>query len=164
MQKLSIKERREQFIFLLLLSVVSIGLLGFVLFSNSAALGGAEVKRKLAKKMKEEAQFEAVAEETKPTIDSTFKKIMQYDPAVQAMFLEADIQNAIGAIRAAYQRRAYDNRYKCFWQQARFFEILFSDKKELRGNYKDIDNYNKSLDDCKLSRRGLQDAIMHRGK
>lgn len=163
MQKLSLKERREQFVFLLLLAVVSTGLLSFIVF-NGGHYSSADIKQKLAKKIKEEAQFEAVAEETKPTIDSTFKKIIQYDPSVQALFLESDIQNAIGAIRAAYQRRAYDSRYKCFLQQASFFEIMFTDRKELRGNYKDIENYNKSLDDCKLSRTALLDAIMKRNR
>ncbi|RFM25608.1 hypothetical protein DXN05_24285 [Deminuibacter soli] len=136
-------------------------MLSFIVFGSGYNSGG-DVKQKLAKKIKEEAQFETVAEETKPTIDSTFKKIIQYDPSVQALFLESDIQNAIAAIKAAYQRRAYDNRYKCFLQQARFFEMMFSDRKELRGNYKDIENYNKSLEDCKVYRTGLQQAIMQR--
>ncbi len=162
MNKLSLKERREQFIFLLLLALLSTGLLGWVIFNDNEYDVGA-VKKKLAQKIKDESQFEQVAAEMKPTIDTTYKKIVQYDPSVQALFLETDVQNAIGAIRAAYQRRAYDNRYKCFQQEARFFEIMFTDRKELRGNIRDIDNYNKALTDCSQTRAGLQGAVMNRG-
>jgi hypothetical protein len=162
-QKLSLKERREQFIFLLLLALLSTGLLGWVIFNDNDYDAGA-VKKKLSQKIRDESQFEQVAAEMQPAIDSTYKKIVQYDPSVQALFLETDVQNAIGAIRAAYQRRVYDSRYKCFQQQARFFEIMFTDRKELRGNIRDIDNYNKSLTDCSQTRADLQTAVLSRGR
>ncbi|TDW96804.1 type VI secretion system TssO [Dinghuibacter silviterrae] len=161
--RLSVKERREKFVLLLLLTLAVGGLFGWVLFSGYGTDTSA-LKAKLTQRIREEELFRAALGEARPAVDSVYRKIQQYDPGVQAVFLESDIRNQVGAINALYQRRAYDPRYKCFWQQAQFLEMLFNDRKELRGNYKDMETLGQSLDDCKLSRRGLQEALMNQGR
>lgn len=163
MAHLSIKERQEQFIFLLILTILTVSLLSWLLFGARDLRTGA-MKEKLAQRMLEEQQFAGVVEEVQPTVDSTYKRIMEFDPAVTALFLESDILNAIGSIRAAYQRKAHDLKYKTFSQEAQLLEILFYDKKELRGNYRNIRKLEQDLDQCKLSQRGLQEAILNRGR
>ncbi|MBV8252575.1 MAG: hypothetical protein JO154_08205 [Chitinophaga sp.] len=163
MAHLSIKERQEQFVFLLLLSLFTIVLLAWLLFSGSD-VGNSAMKDKLAQKITSEKQFESVAAEMRPAVDSTYKKIMDFDPSVQALFLESDILNAIGSIKAAYQRKSYDVRYKAFLQEAQLLEVMFYDKKELRGNYRNIEKLNSDLDRCKLSKRGIQEAIINQSR
>lgn len=163
MAHLSIKERQEQFTFLLILSLFTIALLAWLLFSGSDLSAGA-LKEKLAQKITDEKQFENMVSEVRPAVDSTYKKIMDFDPSVQALFLESDILNAIASIKAAYQRKSYDGKYKSFLQEAQLLEILFYDKKELRGNYRNIDKLNSDLDRCKLSKRGLQEAIINHNR
>jgi hypothetical protein len=161
--RLSVKERREKFVLLLLLTLAVGGLFGWVLFSGYGADTTA-LKARLTQRIREEELFRAALDEARPAVDTVYRKIQQYDPGVQAVFLESDIRNQVSAIDALYQRRAYDPRYKCFWQQAQFLDMLFNDRKELRGNYKDMETLNQSLDDCKLSRRGLQEALMNQGR
>jgi hypothetical protein len=163
MAHLSIKERQERFVFLLVLSIFTIALLSWLLFSGSD-VGSSAMKAKLAQKITEEKQFEAAAAEMRPAVDSTYKKIMDFDPSVQALFLESDILNAIASIKAAYQRKPYDTRYKAFLQEAQLLEVLFYDKKELRGNYRNIEKLNSDLDRCKLSKRGIQEAIINQNR
>lgn len=163
MAHLSIKERQEQFIFLLILTIVTVTLLSWLLFGTRDLRTGA-MKEKLAQRMLEEQQFSRIVEEVQPTVDSTYKRIMDFDPAVTALFLESDILNAIGSVRAAYQRKAHDLKYKTFNQEAQLLEILFYDKKELRGNYRNIRKLEEDLDQCKLSQRGIQEAILNRGR
>ncbi|WP_167021547.1 type VI secretion system TssO [Chitinophaga sp. Cy-1792] len=163
MAHLSIKERQEQFIFLLVLSLFTIGLLTWLLFSGSD-VGNSAMKDKLAQKITAEKQFESVAAEMRPAVDSTYKKIIDFDPSVQALFLESDILNAIGSIKAAYQRKSYDMRYKAFLQEAQLLEVMFYDKKELRGNYRNIEKLNSDLDRCNLSKRGIQEAIINQNR
>ncbi|HEY0273782.1 MAG TPA: type VI secretion system transmembrane protein TssO [Chitinophaga sp.] len=163
MAHLSIKERQEQFIFLVILSVFTTGLLSWLLF-NGNDLKTAAIKEKLAQKVKEEQQFEAMVTEMKPAIDTTYKKIMDFDPTVQALFLESDILNSIASIKAAYQRRSYDVRYKAFLEAAQLLETLFYDKKELRGNNRNIEKLNADLERCRLSRRNLQDALLNNNR
>lgn len=163
MAHLSIKERQEQFVFLLVLSLFTIALLAWLLFSGSD-VGSSAMKDKLAQKITAEKQFESVVSEVRPAVDSTYQKIMDFDPSVQALFLESDILNAIASIKAAYQRKSYDVRYKAFLQEAQLLEVLFYDKKELRGNYRNIEKLNSDLDRCKLSKRGIQEAIINQNR
>jgi hypothetical protein len=163
MAHLSIKERQEQFIFLVLLSIVTIALLSWLLFDGNELRTG-EQKDKLATRVHDEKQFEQVVREVRQAVDYTYKKIMEFDPAVQALFLESDIMNAIASIKAAYQHKSYDAKYKSFLQEAQLLEILFFDKKELRGNYRNIEKLNTDLDNCRLSRRGLQEALMNNSR
>lgn len=163
MAHLSIKERQEQFIFLCILAIFTTGLLSWLLF-DSSDLKTATMKEKLAQKVKEEKQFEAVIAEMKPAVDTTYKKIMDFDPNVQALFLESDILNSIASIKAAYQRRSYDVRYKAFLEEAQLLETLFYDKKELRGNNRNIEKLNADLDRCRLSMRNIQGALLNNGR
>lgn len=163
MAHLSIKERQEQFLFLLVLTLVAVSLLSWLLFGTRDLRTGA-IKEKLAQRMQEEQQFARVVDEVQPVVDSTYKRIMEFDPGVTALFLESDILNAIGSVKAAYQRRAHDMKYKTFNQEAQLLEILFYDKKELRGNYRNIKKLQDDLDQCKLSQRGIQEAILNRNR
>lgn len=163
--RLSVRERREKFVLLLLLSVAGAVLFGWLLLPIMG--GGTDtsgLKARLRQHIRDEEQFRAVVQEALPVVDSAYRKILNYDPGVQAVFIESDIHNQVGAINAFYQRKADDPRYKCFWQQAQLLEMLFNNRKELRGNYKDADGLGRSLDDCKLSRRGLQEALINQDK
>lgn len=163
MAHLSIKERQEQFIFLFILTLVTTGLLTWLLFGGGNHAAG-NMKEKLSQRMLEEEQFTRAVAEVQPMVDSTYKRIMSFDPTVTALFLEADILNAIAGIKAAYQRKAHDLKYKTFSQEAQLLEILFYDKKELRGNYRNIQKLEQDLENCKLSQRGLQEAFINRNR
>lgn len=161
--RLSVRERREKFVLLLLLSVAGAVLFGWLLFAGYDT-DTAALKSILRQRIRDEEQFRTVMQEALPVVDSAYRKIQNYDPGVQAVFIESDIRNQVGAINAFYQRRADDPRYKCFLQQAELLDMLFNNRKELRGNYKDADGLGRSLDDCKLSRRGLQEALINQDR
>ncbi len=161
MIKLSIKERREQFGFLIALFVITVGLLSLGIFYSSKPRYEI-TKEALQEKLKENEAFEEMARETMPTIDTSYKQIISFDPNVQAVFLKNDILNSLSSIKAAYDRKASDSRYKTFVQTSQLYNILFYDKQELKGNLNDIDQLKQSLDDCIISRRQLQQNMPSR--
>ncbi len=161
MIKLSIKERREQFMFLVALVVVTVGLLSLGIFYSSKPRYEI-TKEELQVKLNENDAFEEVALETMPTVDTTYKQITRFDPNVQAVFLKNDILNSLSSIKAAYDRKASDARYKTFVQTSQLYNILFYDKQELKGNLNDVEELKKSLDDCIISRRQLQQNMPSR--
>lgn len=130
-------------------------ILCFALFYNYGDAASVS-KAELAKRITDEQQFEEVVAEVLPGVDSTYSKIIKFNPNVQAVFLENDIGNSLGAIKAYYNRRMYDNRYKVFIHTSKLLQNLFYDKKELNGNYTDIKNIGRSVEDCRLSQRQLQ--------
>lgn len=162
MMKFSIKEKREKFLFFMGLFLFTAGVLCTAIFYNYQ--DGAKIsKEEFAKRIAEEDRFEGMVAQAMPAVDTTYSRIVKFNPDVQAMFLETDIKNAITAIRSYYNARSYDTRYKCFIYASKVPESLFYDKRELRGNYGDIRSISKLLDDCKLSTRQLQQNMSSAG-
>lgn len=158
MIKLSIKERRDQFLFFIGIFLFTTALLSFGLFYDYDQ-GRVVSKQDLADKLEQNAEFEATVKEQRATIDTTYKDIMTFDPGVQAVFLENDIKNSMASIKSNYERKAYDLRYKSFLQASQLYSDLFYNRRELKGNNKDTDRLSKSLEDCKLSTRQLRQTI-----
>lgn len=158
MIKLSIKERREQFLFFIGIFLFTMALLGFGLFHD---FGDERMvsKQDLAEKLSQDADFESTVKEQRATVDSTYKQIITFDPGVQAVFLENDIKNSLASIKSVYERKAYDQRYKSFLEASQLYNDLFYNRRELKGNNSDIDKLSKSLEDCKLSTRQLRQTI-----
>nr|WP_067057371.1 type VI secretion system TssO [Mucilaginibacter sp. L294] len=162
MMKFSIKEKREKFLFFMALFLFTAGVLCTAIFYNYQDSSNIS-KEEFAKRITEEDRFEGMVAEAIPSVDTTYSRIVKFNPDVQALFLENDIKNSITAIRSYYNSRPYDTRYKCFIYASKVPEGLFYDKRELRGNYGDIRRISKLLDDCKLSTRQLQQNMSAAG-
>jgi len=163
MIKLSVKERREQFIFFTGIFLFTVCMLSFVLFHDygeDRVLSTHELREKLS----QDNEFERTVQDQRPTVDSTYQQIMKFDPGVQAVFLENDIRNELGSIKSAYQRKAYDQRYKTFLQTSLLYNNLFYNRRELKGNNRDLERLSKSLQDCKLSTSQLRQTIGNQNK
>jgi hypothetical protein len=161
MIKLSVKERREQFLLLTAIFLFTVSLIGFGLFhdyGNDKSFS----KQDLTQKLAQDAEFENTVSIQRATIDTAYKQIMNFDPAVKAAFLENDIKYALGAIKSNYDRRAFDPRYKTFLQLSLLYNTLFFNRRELKGNNNDIENLKKSLSDCQLSTRQLKESLGNR--
>lgn len=158
MIKLSIKERREQFLFFIGIFLFTTALLSFGLFHD---YGDNRIVNKddLAEKLFQDAEFETAVTEQRATIDTTYKEIIKFDPGVQAVFIEDDIKNSLASVKSIYERKASDQRYKVFLQSAQLYNDFFYDKRELKGNNTDVGTVGKSLEDCKLSTRQLRQTI-----
>ncbi|PST83461.1 hypothetical protein C7T94_12930 [Pedobacter yulinensis] len=161
MIKLSTKERREQFLFLVAVFLLTTAVLCFGIFYDFGPSRQIS-KQELASRLKQNTEYEELVKEVMPAIDTTYKQIVHFDPKVQAVFLQADITTSIDAIRSHYDRRASDQRYKTFLHAAQFYNRLFFDKVELKQNYNDIDTYNRNLEDCIMTRRQLQQSLISR--
>jgi hypothetical protein len=158
MLKLGTKERREKFLFLIAIFLFTVNLIGFCLFQDFND-GKVISKRDLTDKLIEDADFENVVTTQRATIDTAFKQIVSFNPAIKATFLENDIKFTLGSIKSNYDRKAVDPRYKTFLQVSILYNTLFFNKRELVGNTNDIGNLKKSLDDCMLSTRQLKGTI-----
>lgn len=158
MIKLSIKERREQFLFFIAIFLFTTALLSFGLFHDYGN-GRTISKEDLADKVAQNVEFEELVKDQRTNIDSTYKDVIRFDPRVQATFLENDIKSSLASIKSNYERRSSDKRYKTFLQISELYTDMFFDRKELKGNAKDAEGINKSLEDCKLSTRQLRQTL-----
>ena len=158
MIKLSTKERRDQFVFLTGIFLFTVSLLGFGFF-HGAEDGNVVSKQSLTDKLAQDAEFEEAVRVQRATIDTAYKQIISFDPAVKAVFLENDIKYSLGSIKSNYDSKAFDPRYKTFLQVSLLYNTLFFNKRELMGNLNDIENLKRSLDECNLSNRQLKESL-----
>lgn len=158
MIKLSIKERREQFLFFIGIFLFTTVVLSFGLFHDYGD-HRTVYKEDLADKLAQDAEFETAVTEQRATLDTTYKQIMKFDPGVQAVFLENDIKNSLASVKSIYEHKASDPRYKVFLQGSALYNDFFYDRRELKGNNTDLLTVGKSLEDCKLSTRQLRQTI-----
>jgi hypothetical protein len=158
MLKLGTKERREKFLFLIAIFFFTVSLVGFCLFHDYNE-GEAISKQELTDKVIQDEEFENVVKTQRATIDTAFKQIVSFNPAIKATFLENDIKFTLSSIKSNFDRNAIDPRYKTFLQVSLLYNTLFFNKRELIGNTNDIGNLKKSLDDCMLSTRQLKGSI-----
>jgi hypothetical protein len=158
MNKLSVKDRREQFLFLTGIFLLSLCLICYGIFHD---FGAAKVisKEELITELAQDAEFERSVAEQRAIIDTAYRQIIVFNPNIQAVFLENDIKNSLGSVKSSYDRRAFDPRYKTFLQVSRLYGYLFVNRRELKGNYLDLSGLNKSLQDCKLSTQEIRRSI-----
>lgn len=163
MIKMSIKDRRELFLFLTGVFLFTVALLSFGLFHDYGA-DRVISKPALTEKLEQDAEFENTVKIQRPLIDTTYQEILKFDPEVKAAFLANDIKYDLSAIKSTYDRRAFDQRYKTFLQVSLLYNKLFFNRRELKGNNNDIKNLKKSLDDCRLSTSQLKASIGSLGR
>lgn len=158
MVKISVKDRQEQFLFLIGIFLVCMGLLGFGFFYDSGEQQKIS-KEVLMESLSQDMEFEETVKVQRATIDTAYKEIIVFDPNVRAAFLDNDIKNTLSSIKSNYDRKAFDLRYKSFLQVSTLYNMLFFNRRELKGNNNDLENLKKSLEDCKLSVRQLKETL-----
>lgn len=158
MIKLSLAEKREQFLILMGVFLLGSVILGTVLFyteQNTYPIS----KEDLENRILDDLKFEEAAKMATKHVDSAALQINRFDPSVQAVFLENDIKKTLRDINATYVRNDYDMRYIVFAHTAVLYDNYFVDKRELKGNLQDIERIQRSLDDCLANRRQLQQSM-----
>ena len=94
--------------------------------------------------------FQHIQEEQMLIVDSIYNKIKTFDPGVNANYEENDIKFYLTEIKKLYDDNSYDGRYKIFSQVPNFYNMWFSDKKELWSKRQNIIRFRKNLEDCQI--------------
>jgi len=84
------------------------------------------------------------------TVDSLFYKINRFEPLVNAVYEENDINFMINQLKNNYEQHAWDARYKSFNHLASFYSMWFNDKKELWTKRDNIERQKKNLEECEI--------------
>ncbi len=163
MIKLKVKERREQFLLLMGIFLVTVTVLGTCFFYGSSK-DATTSKDTFTGRLSADEDFEKAVQEQRPAIDSVYQHILLFDPNVNAVFIKNDILYSLEGIRNSYRNLAPDPRHRTFQQIAALYSILFNNKRELEGNKKDIEGLNNSLEDCKRSSRQLKESLTRQNR
>ncbi len=158
MIKHNLSERRDLFFVLLAIFITTTTLLSFVIFYSDNNRFNIS-KEELENRVKDDLQFEESARNISLLMDSVSVLINRFNPDVQAVFLENDIRKILSDMQSEYLKKDYDVRYMVFSHSSVFYDNYFVDRRELKGNLKDIDRIQKLLDDCFMNRQHIQQTM-----
>lgn len=83
-------------------------------------------------------------------LDSTYRAILAYQPQVNAVFVEVDIEGQLADIRSLSGQQAEGIRFRSFAQIADFYKMVYTDKKVLWSKQSNIQLFRKQADECEL--------------
>ncbi|MFD2934967.1 type VI secretion system TssO [Spirosoma flavum] len=146
--RLTTRERRLQFIYLLsAISILSI-MISWIAFRNDT-YSQAESKR-LSDKIKKQEQILRNQLENMPLLDSAYRSIIAYQPQVNAIFVEVEIEDHLNEIRRLSGQQAEGIQFRSFGQIADFYKMMYVDKKVVWSKQSNINLFRKQLDDCSV--------------
>lgn len=83
-------------------------------------------------------------------LDSAYRAIVAYQPQVNAVFVEVDIEGQLADIRALSKQSSDGIRFRSFAQIADFYKMMYTDKKILASKKSNIKLFQKQLDGCEI--------------
>ena len=83
-----------------------------------------------------------------PELDSAYKAIAMYQPQMNAVFMEVDIENQLNHIRDISGSDMISNHYQAFRQISDLYRMMYFDKKILWGQQQNRQFFSDQLESC----------------
>jgi len=136
------------YVFLLFLSIT--GICCFLLYYYNSDFKAFTQKKFVITKMERMRKFQSDQSHAIVIVDSLYNKINNYNPGVNAIYVENDIRFMINDLKAVYDKQAWDTRYKCFQHISDFYLMWFTDKKDLWSKQDNVIKFRKNLEECEI--------------
>lgn len=101
-------------------------------------------------KMDRIRKFQQTQDKQMVIVDSIYDKIKNFDPGINASYEENDIKFYLNDLKKLYEDNNIDGRYKVFQQTSNFYNMWFSDRKELWSKQQNIVRFKKNLEECQI--------------
>lgn len=101
-------------------------------------------------KMSRIKEYQDLQTKYAPVADSLYSKIERFNPEVNAVYEENDINYMINVLKSVYEERSWDARYKSFLHVSDFYYMWFIEKKELWSKKSNIGKFRKNLEECEI--------------
>lgn len=90
-------------------------------------------------------------------VDSLDSKINSFNPGINAIYEENDINYIINTLKNVYEKQSWDHRYKSFFHVAEFYEMWLVDKKDLWNKRQNVQLLKKNLEECEIGLKNKND-------
>jgi hypothetical protein len=146
--RLRTRERRLQFMYLLAAVVVLSALISGIAFRNYSY--PRFESQYLAEQINQQEQILKAQKERLPLLDSAYRAIIAYEPRINAVFVEVDIEEHLNDIRRLSNPQTAGIQFRSFAQIADFYKMMYLDKKITWNKQTNINLFRKQLDDCSV--------------
>lgn len=144
------RERASGVICVVTIFVVGLCVVCGLLFSDKDVSKVFKQKDTVNIKMKRQQNFKRIQDENTAVCDLVAKKIIHYDPSVNAVFEKDEIQYMINELRRKYGDNQSDRRYLVFQHMSSFYEMWFKDRQQVWSLSENVAYFKENLEECEL--------------
>jgi len=95
-----------------------------------------------------------------PKLDSLSKKILRYNVAVKASFIDNEIQYGLKDLQVRYNNAGQGKELEILNHAYELYDLLFLNRRELGGNIRDIERLKSAQEDCKFGTQQLKESLI----
>lgn len=156
--KQSAREFNIYFIYLLLALIGSVAGISWLAFRNYNT-NDVTTRSLVYEKAAKERVFLKKQKEALALIDTTYKGIRLFNPALNAVYADNDIKNELRNLKAYYSGSEGEIQYKIFSQTAAFYMMLLDDKKILEKKHSNVLLFKNQLQKCQIGFKESQNKM-----
>jgi hypothetical protein len=143
--RVSSGERRTYFFYLLIMFIVSTAIVAWLFLQDVFKMSFNKTKDEYASIAFVQRDYERKQQEAIPVIDVLTQRIALFNPAVNALYIESDINDSIRLLRTLGAASS-DPRAVSFVQTSDIMNEFFLSKKELGNTQRSVEEIKKILE------------------
>lgn len=155
----SYRERNINFLYVLVLFIAATAICSVLLFRYNTNFTVFSQKDFVIRKMDRIHNYQQIQMKEFIIMDSLYKRITVFDPGITALYEEGDIKYLLNEMRGLYEKNTWDKRYKVFLHTADFYEMWFTDKKELWSKQENVTKFKFNQEECEIGLQKKKDEL-----
>ena len=159
---LSKKEKRYQFVYLILMLILALLFLGIIFLKGfSSPFSDADLNS--LQILEQKTKFNQQQKVGLKLIDSAFARVNRLSVEEEQTVEKRDAEYAILDVANTYQNyQVNDNRKRAFPQIGTFFKMYMTDKGRIKSLNEDIKHFEKQYEDCQMGYRDKSQSLRDR--
>lgn len=153
------RERNINFLYVFFIVFITVISCSILLFRYNTNFSIFSQKDFVISKMERIQQYQQLQQKEFIVVDSLYNRIQAFNPGVTALYEESDIKYLINEMKGIYEKNTWDLRYKVFLHTAQFYEMWFTDKKELWSKQENISKFKSNLEECEIGLQNKKDEL-----
>lgn len=159
---LSQKERTYQFLYLVIMLLLTQVLLGFI-FLSSYHSPFSQIALLDAQLLEQQKQFNEQQKAVEPLIIETFQKISQLQAVSPQPQVEDDLTRRIHDVTSFFNdTSSYDPRKEGYRQIGSFYQMYFEDKKIVARKMENTQQFRKDFEECTIGFKDKEQQLIQR--
>jgi len=153
---LTSKERITGLLYVLLLFSVTSFVCAYILFINDSDYHFAKSKKDAIVQLERVKSFRDAQSDIDDQLSKIDALVNKINPALNASYEKRELSYLLGEVRKVYTDNKYDDRYRIYNIVADFYEMRVFERERLFASEKNIETFQKLLDNCRAGMDKLQ--------
>lgn len=153
---LTSKEKITGLLYVLLLFSVTSFVCAYILFINDSDYHFAKSKKDAIVQLERVKSFRDAQGDINDQLTKIDDLVNKINPALKASYEKRELSYLLGEIRKVYTDNKYDDRYRIYNIVADFYEMRVFERERLFASEKNIEIFQKLLDNCRAGMDKIQ--------